>query len=65
MWMEETIGKRIYRERTEEIVGKKVTNAAVGCPFCLTMIEDGIKELGKEEKIKALDIAELVEKNME
>ena len=64
MWMEETIGKRINLERAEEIVGKQVENVAVGCPFCLTMIEDGMKELGKEEDIKTLDIAELVAKNM-
>jgi len=64
MWMEETIGKRIYLERSEEIVGLKIKNVAVGCPFCLTMIEDGMKELGKEEQIKTLDIAEIVEKSM-
>ncbi len=64
MWMEEKIGKRINVERSEEIVGLKVSSVAVGCPFCLTMIEDGMKELGQEEKIKTVDIAELVEKNM-
>lgn len=64
MWMEETIGKRIYLERTEEIVRQEVSNVAVGCPFCLTMVEDGMKELGKEEKIKTMDIAELVENAM-
>ena len=64
MWMEETIGKRIYLERSEEIVGKNVSDVAVACPFCLTMIEDGLKEMGKEEQVKALDIAELVEKQM-
>ena len=60
MWMEETIGKRINVERAEEIVSKNVTNVAVGCPFCLTMIEDGMKELEKDEEIKTLDIAEVV-----
>jgi Fe-S oxidoreductase len=64
MWMEENIGKRINIERSEEIVGRQVANVAVGCPFCLTMIEDGMKALSKEEEIKTLDIAELVEKNM-
>ncbi len=64
MWMEETIGKRINLERTQEIVGKQVVTLAVGCPFCLTMLEDGIKELNKEEDIKTLDIAELVANNM-
>jgi len=65
MWMEETIGKRIYLERSEEIVRQQVSNVAVGCPFCMTMIEDGMKELGKEEEIKTMDIAELAEKYME
>jgi Fe-S oxidoreductase len=64
MWMEETIGKRINIQRSEEIAAMQVANVAVGCPFCLTMIEDGMKELGKEETIKTMDIAELVEKNM-
>ena len=64
MWMEETIGKRINMERTEEIARQKVSTVAVGCPFCLTMIEDGMKEMEKEETIKTADIAELVEKNM-
>ena len=64
MWMEETIGKRIYLERSEEIVGRQVSRVAVGCPFCMTMIEDGMKELEKEEEIKTLDIAEIVENNM-
>jgi Fe-S oxidoreductase len=64
MWMEETIGKRINLERAEEIVSLQVANVAVGCPFCLTMLEDGMKELDKEEEIKTQDISELVAKNM-
>jgi len=60
MWMEETIGKRINLERTEEIERSGVNNVAVGCPFCLTMLEDGMKEMGKEDDIKTRDIAELV-----
>jgi len=64
MWMEETIGRRINEERAREIVDRNVSNVAVGCPFCLTMIEDGMKELGKEEEIKTRDIAELVAENM-
>jgi len=64
MWMEETIGKRINIERSEEIIGADVRNVAVGCPFCLTMIEDGMKDLDKDEEIKTRDIAELVAANM-
>ena len=65
MWMEETIGKRINLERAEEIVGSRASHVAVGCPFCLTMIEDGMKELGKEETVRTLDIAEIVEKSLQ
>lgn len=64
MWLEETIGKRINVARAEEIAGSEAPTVAVGCPFCLTMVEDGMKELGKEEQIKTQDIAELVAKNM-
>ena len=60
MWMEETIGKRINLERTEEIMRSGAENVAVACPFCLIMLEDGMKELGKEDDIKTRDIAELV-----
>ena len=65
MWLEENIGKRINVERAEEIVDNKADSVAVACPFCLTMIEDGMKELNKEESIKTFDIAELVAANME
>ena len=64
MWMEETIGKRINLARAEEIAAQNVTTLAVGCPFCLTMLEDGMKELNKEETIKTQDIAELVANNL-
>jgi Fe-S oxidoreductase len=64
MWMEETIGKRINLERSEQIAALNVSNVAVACPFCMTMIEDGMKELGQEEAIKTMDIAELVEKKL-
>ncbi len=64
MWMEENIGKRINLERAEEIVEKQVSKVAVACPFCLTMLEDGMKELNREEEIKTLDIAEIVARYM-
>ncbi|MDL2329934.1 (Fe-S)-binding protein [Desulfosarcina sp. OttesenSCG-928-A07] len=64
MWMEENIGKRINQERAEQIVAKDVSHVAVACPFCLTMVEDGMKALEKEESVKTLDLAELVEQNM-
>jgi Fe-S oxidoreductase len=62
--MEETIGMRINFERSKEIVALNVANVAVGCPFCLTKIEDRMRELGKEKEIRTLNIAEIVEKYM-
>ena len=64
MWLEETIGKRINNVRAQEIVDKNASTVAVSCPFCLTMIEDGMKELSQEENVKTQDIAELVANNM-
>lgn len=64
MWMEESIGKKIYLERTREIVDLHATTVAVSCPFCLTMIEDGIKEMDKVDTVRTKDIAELVAQYM-
>ncbi|MFO7884255.1 MAG: (Fe-S)-binding protein [Desulfobacteraceae bacterium] len=64
MWMEETIGTRINQERAREMINSPASTVAVACPFCLTMIEDGMKELGKEEEMKIFDIAELVARHL-
>ena len=62
--MQAAIKLSVNLERTEEVVSKNVSNVAVGCPFCLTMIEDGMKELSKETEIKTKDIADLVAEHM-
>ncbi len=60
MWLEESIGTRINVMRTEQALATQPEVIAVNCPFCLTMIEDGLKECEQTENIKAKDIAELV-----
>ncbi|MHB8908702.1 MAG: heterodisulfide reductase-related iron-sulfur binding cluster [Syntrophales bacterium] len=60
MWMEEDIGERINDMRTDQAIAAGADTIAVGCPFCLTMLSDGIKDRKKEESMAALDIAEIV-----
>ena len=64
MWMEETIGKRVNHVRTQDAIDNGYQTLVTACPFCLTMLSDGIKELGKEESMKAYDILELIAKSM-
>ncbi len=65
MWMEEDIGERINDMRTDQAIAAGADTIAVGCPFCLTMMSDGIKDRKKEESMAALDIAEIVWKAMD
>jgi Fe-S oxidoreductase len=60
MFMEEHMGKRINHERTDQALSTGAKTIATGCPFCMTMMSDGIKDRGKEEEIRVKDIAELV-----
>jgi Fe-S oxidoreductase len=52
--------KDINIERTEEAIEANPNIIATGCPFCNTMMTDGIKAADKENKIEVLDIAELI-----
>lgn len=49
-------------ERTKEALENQPDVVAVACPFCMTMMSDGVKHFEKEDSIKVLDIAELIEK---
>ena len=52
--------KEINIERTEEALEVKPVVIAAGCPFCNTMMTDGVKNFEKENEIEVLDIAEMV-----
>ncbi len=60
MWMEEKIGKKVNIERTEEALSVNPDVISTACPFCMTMLTDGVKEKGKSEEVKVKDFAELV-----
>jgi len=56
--------KEIFMERTEEALKTNASVIATACPFCMTMITDGLKYKNKEEEIKNFDIAELVAQSL-
>jgi heterodisulfide reductase subunit D len=65
MFKEEEKGTtRINFERGQEAVATGASVIASNCPFCMTMLTDGVKESGKEEDVKVLDIAELIAQSM-
>jgi len=65
MWMEEKEGKRVNIERTEEALALKPDMIATACPFCMTMLEDGLKDKESLDIVKIVDIAEILEENIE
>jgi Fe-S oxidoreductase len=60
MWMEETVGKKVNVERTQEALATGASRIAVACPFCYVMMEDGVKGEGRDEDVKVQDIAEML-----
>lgn len=64
MWMEETAGKRVNVARTEQALQVNPTVISSACPYCLTMMEDGTKMKEVEDRVKAKDIAEILEQSV-
>jgi Fe-S oxidoreductase len=64
MWMEERIGKRINVERTDEALATKPDIVAIGCPFCLTMLSDGVTSRQASgdapESVEVLDVSQVL-----
>ena len=55
-WMEEQTGKKVNIERAEEALATEADEIAVACPFCFVMLDDGVKELGRDD-VKVRDLA--------
>ena len=66
MWKEEEKGStRINLERTNEALQTSATVIASACPYCNTMLTDGVKSNEKEADVEVLDIAELINASMQ
>jgi Fe-S oxidoreductase len=63
MWMEEQNKNRMNVRRTLQLVDTGAKTIASGCPFCQTMLTDGLKAKGLESEIRQLDVAELLEQS--
>lgn len=64
MWKDAEPGKKeVNVERAEEAIGTGASIIASACPFCMTMMSDGVKNKNKEEEVKVLDLAELIAKS--
>jgi Fe-S oxidoreductase/nitrate reductase gamma subunit len=50
MWMEETTGKKVNDERSQELIATGADRIATACPYCYVMIDDGAKAAGKEDE---------------
>ena len=59
MWMEEHVGERINLTRVNEALLQKPDTICVACPYCMTMFEDGLKDV-KADTVKVRDVAEVM-----
>lgn len=67
MWMEESIGKRINTERTDEALAQQPDAVVTGCPFCLTMLGDGVSARAAEgaaDGVEVIDVARLLHRSV-
>ena len=64
MWLHESVGQNINRLRAEDVAEARVDLVGTACPYCLTMLEDGIAELEMENPLKVMDVVEIVESSL-
>ena len=58
MWLEESPAQRVNVRRTVQVVASGAEVLATACPYCLTMLDDGVRDTGKA--IAVWDVLELV-----
>lgn len=57
--------REVNEERTKDVMATGADIVATSCPFCMTMLSDGLKFAGQEKKVINMDLAELIAENME
>jgi Fe-S oxidoreductase len=60
MWLHESLGKKINQMRSEEVSHTGADVVGTACPYCMTMLDDGLKSLELENTPEVLDIIEIV-----
>ncbi|MDW7709997.1 MAG: (Fe-S)-binding protein [Deferrisomatales bacterium] len=65
MWMEEEPDHRVNLNRVREALSANPDRIAVSCPYCLTMLEDGVKDLQAEGRVRVADVAELLAERLD
>lgn len=63
MWMEEPRDKRVNHLRVAQALETNPDVIAVSCPFCMTMLNDGLKAKDADEKVQLLDVVGIVEQS--
>jgi Fe-S oxidoreductase len=68
MWMEETVGKRINIERIEEALATDADIVSTGCPYCMIMLDDAVKDKVQKkeasENVQVLDVAQILARSV-
>jgi Fe-S oxidoreductase len=59
-WMDLKVGERVNSLRVDEAAATGAQGIATACPFCMQMLEDGVKLTGREQQLEVKDIAELL-----
>jgi len=65
MWMEEDEGVRVNMERTEQAIATGASTVATNCPFCMTMMSDGMSAQEADRQLQVLDVAEMLLKSVQ
>ena len=63
MWMEEQNKDRVNVKRTKQLLETEAKTITTACPFCQTMITDGLKDQSMEDQVRQMDVVELLEES--